>query len=438
MSASGRRTEPPPELTRSGIGAVVRQLRRGRQQLRELGTEGRLAALAGVHSELAADRNGALSVLAGTLAARTGYPAPLIREHLGRLCRQMDAPALERWLEHLAQAAPGARPVPPSRVLVVGSGNLPAVALPTVVQALLLGSPVLVKPAAAEPDFFPAYAALLDENCPALAGSLVVACWSGGDREVEDALLEQVGAVAAYGSDTALRDLRARCRPGIPFLAYGTRLSFAAVSREALRPEWLPRVAARAARDIAEFDQQGCLSPQLLFVEEGGPAAPGQFCEALAAALAAYRRRLPPRALEPAAAAAIHQFRAGVEMAALSGDGTRLWTGGHAASWSVALIPTPALEPCPLNRTAVVHPVANLESLPELLPTSSLLLSAALAVPPERRPAVEEALAELGVNRFCLLGHSQRPAHLLLHDGLHALCALARFQTRDYAAASGR
>jgi hypothetical protein len=86
-----------------------------------------------------------------------------------------------------------------------------------------------------------------------------------------DALLEQPpelemftdGMVHAYGSDETLDALRARAR--VPVWGHGHGFGVA-LADPALQGVGVAPLAAALARDIVLFDQQGCLSPRVVFV----------------------------------------------------------------------------------------------------------------------------------------------------------------------------
>jgi hypothetical protein len=96
-------------------------------------------------------------------------------------------------------------------------------------------------------------------------------------------------AVVAYGDDGTVAGVRRRLVAGKPFTGRGRAWSAGAVFRSALRPSRIARTAADCARDVWLYDQRGCLSPQVFFVE-GADRAPA-FAQALAGALGALARR---------------------------------------------------------------------------------------------------------------------------------------------------
>lgn len=414
---------------------IARALRLGAPAFRRVPTHGVVAGLAATHAAWAAPASPRRAAAAAAVAGATGYPASLVDASLARLFSLLDGPALAGWLStaglreaHLdgEWGADGLLAFGPALTVVVSSGNIPGAALPSVVQALLLKSPVLAKPASGEPHLLSAYRDSLAEHAPELAPHLAVVPWAGGHAAVEAPVLAEAEALIAYGSDATLTALRSRLPVGARFLGYGHRWSCAAVAREALAAAGLASLAAAAARDVAEFDQQGCLSPQALYVERGGEVPPEEFAAALAEALAVLARGLPRRPLAAGEAAALHRFRAAAELRAAAGGG-RLWSSPGDLAWTVVLDPDPAPGPCPLNRTAIVRPVDDLSLLPALLPPPAACLSVTLAAPPERRPDLAAALAAAGVTRLAPLGEAQAPADLLRHDGVNALAALVRF-----------
>jgi hypothetical protein len=72
------------------------------------------------------------------------------------------------------------------------------------------------------------------------------------------------------------------------------------------RPSWCRRIA----RDVWQFDQQACSSPQALFLERGAGCDPDEFVEDLRQAFQEENRHHPRRQIEPALTSAICLARA--------------------------------------------------------------------------------------------------------------------------------
>ena len=299
-------------------------------------------------------------------------------------------------------------PAPWSPVLIILAANLPALAVQPLLPALALGRPALVKSPSAEPLFAPAFAAALARREPALGEAVAAVTWRGGDRALEAPLLEAAGRVLAYGERETLDDLAGRA-PG-KLVGYGPKTSLAVLGAGAD-----PRRAAEGlARDVALFDQRGCLSVAAVYT--AGDA--GELAEALAAALSDLAARWPPGPVDPAAAAAVQQLRAEADLAGLRRPPLPLPTG------TVVVDPCAAFRPTPGLRTVRVHPLAGLAALPELLaPWRGRLQGAALAG--AGAEALRNALAGLGVSRFAVPGDLQSADATWHNGGRHPIDALA-------------
>ena len=299
----------------------------------------------------------------------------------------------------------------PRPALVVLAGNLPGLAVQPLLPALALRRPVLLESASTEPLFAPAFVAALRRRLPAIGEGVAAVTWRGGDEALEAPVLAAAGRVLAYGGSDAVASLRRRA-PG-RVVDYGPKLSLALVGPEAD----LAAVASGLARDVALFDQRGCLSVQAALVVDGERAR--DLAARLARALAAVAVELPPGPAEPAAAARVQALRAEAEMWALP-----CFTAGPLAAGTVLVDPSGELQPSPGLRTVRVHPLGALEEAPALLaPWRGLLQGAALAG--EDAEALAPRLAGLGVTRFAAPGELQTPDAAWHNGGRDPLEVLA-------------
>lgn len=394
------------------------------------------------------------------LPQSTGYAPATIREALNHLFAGLraaplaellraelgDAAVLDRFVPR--RGADGAdlsstlrtRATGPRLTVVWAAGNVPVAALPEMLHALLLKSPCVVKTAGEEPILPALFARSLAREAPWLGEAVAVLHWPGEDEAIGKALLRHADAVIASGSDASLASLlawaaecvRAPQGPlppaGTRFQAHGHRVGFGVIGREALTAAALDDTASRAARDVAVFDQQGCMSPQIFYVEEGGEQDARSLAGRIAAALAGWEERAPRRPLSAAEAAAIHQLRAAHEMRALARPDVLLLASSPGTAWTVIVDPDASFAGSCLNRTLLLCPVADVCRVPERIASLAAHLQTVVAALPEPRLLeLAERLAPLGVTRVAPLGRAQFPNPLARHDGYAPLAGLVRW-----------
>lgn len=326
----------------------------------------------------AATRWRRMPAVAHDLAVATGFAPAMLAEGLDDVVAPLEAAAMER----AARRECAGTPAPPPVVAHVLASNVPALALPAMAHALLAGTAVVVKSGRSDRVSAPAFHAALAAVDPPLAATVVTAAWPRGDPR-DAALLATVPLVALTGSDAALAALAPQARGRV--LAFGARTSVAVL----VEPE--PAALDDLARDVACWEQQGCLSPHVAFVV-GDAAATGT---ALAAALERLAARWPPRAADLAARAA---RRTALEEAAWSGARV------HAGRWGAVVVDAPGpAAPGPGGRTIRVQPLGDLHELPGRLARGTIE-SVGTSGP------VPAGLAALGVSRICHVGRMQRPS----------------------------
>ena len=310
------------------------------------------------------------------------------------------------------------------------SGNVPALPAISLIHALLVKSACLGKPASEElvfPALFARSVAAVDAK---LGSAVAILPWPGGDRIVEQAAFAASDAVVVSGSDDAVDSIRSRVPPTVRFVGHGHKLSFAVIGRDALDPETADNLADRVAYDVSLFDQQGCVSAQVVYVERGGRISPQAFAERLATAMAGFERAMPRGVLTVEEAAAIQQARTAAEFGELRDEAVRLFASEGGTAWTVIYEDDPAFSLSCLNRVVRVKAVTDLTEVPGLVrPFSRHLQSVGVAVSRERRLRLAEALAPLGVCRICPIGQMPHPPLTWHHDGGYSLLPLLRWVT---------
>ncbi|WP_374713653.1 acyl-CoA reductase, partial [Symbiobacterium terraclitae] len=178
-------------------------------------------------------------------------------------------------------------------------------------------------------------------------------------------------------------------------------------------PAATAETASRLALDVAMYDQQGCVSPHIAFVERGGPLSPAAFARAVADALADLQERMPRGRLTLEEAAALRGARDEAEFTA---DACFLSPGD--LSWAVVHHEQPDFRPSPLGRFLYTYAVDRLDEVVALAaPHAPLLQTVAFAGPDADRLALAGALGRLGVSRVAPVGRVQEPHPLWRHDG---------------------
>ncbi len=307
----------------------------------------------------------------------------------------------------------------------------------SLISGLLVKAGGIGKVSSAEPLFAGWFAELLSRREPRLARCLAIVWWKGGNQEREKPLFEQADLIAAYGSTQTLERIRANVPASTPFLPFGHKMSFSIVAHQALDSHKGWQTATAAGRDVAFYDQQGCYSPHIIFVQKGGSLSPQEFARCLAHELNNFEHKYPRRRLSLEEAALFSQWKQEQEFTALSAAKTEV-IGDEASAWTVAYYgEQKKLKPSPLNRTIQVIAFDRLQDIISLLlPFRSLLQSVGLAAPPKELFAWSEQLGEAGVTRIAALGQMTSPEAGWHHDGRFNLADFVRMVDIEHSAES--
>lgn len=312
----------------------------------------------------------------------------------------------------------------PDLALHVFAGNVPGVAVTSLVRSLLVKTPSLGKMASGQPILPVLFARALDAVDPDLARALAVTYWPGGSEDVEGRVLEEADLVVVYGGPDAVDAYRRRIPDHQRLVVHGPRFSVGLVGVEALEDD--PDLADRVARATAVFDQHGCVSPHAVWVEDPTGARKEPFAEALAAAFQRLETELPRGRIGPGETATIQQERGAAELRGHAGAGRVLSSVG--TGWTVVLEGEPAFRPSCLNRFLHVHPIHDLDDAPDILaPVGSSLQSVAIAAHPDRRLALAHRFARIGASRVTSFDRLPWPPPHWHHDGRGPLRELLRW-----------
>lgn len=212
-----------------------------------------------------------------------------------------------------------------------------------------------------------------------------------------------------YGSDATLRTLKAGRRTGAAWVGHGEKFSLSVVLRSA---SGSLSAARRCARDIWLYDQRGCLSPQVVWVQ-GSPSAAKTFGKNLQRELLGLWCQHGPVRRDPEAALARRAVLDDLTVRAL--DARKLewltaqdevYAGSPAVYWLKR-------GPWPTSATGQVVGVKSFGAVSEFIraikPFWRQLQGVAIAGGPRERRIVEHALAGSGVAYIAAAGRLQTP-----------------------------
>lgn len=401
---------PPQPMThprREDLLAGFQTLRRARGELRRLGFDNVLSVLDDVRHKWLDPSSPWFGAVTARMAQSTGFHPKMIAHALPFHFEPLGPRAIRELLEE--ELGEASRPwketdASPQTLVHVLAGNLPGLAAWPVFLTLAIGAAAVVKPASGDPLFPHLLWESLHAVSPVVAEAVWVLPWKGGYAPVEELVFREADVVVAQGRNSTLATLASRA-PG-KLIGHGERVSFAFVGREmAEEPELMREAARRVAYDVAVWDQRGCRSPHVCFVECLSPSVLIEFGRCLAEESARWAEELPPRQRSMAEQVAVRRFRDETQW-----SGNQLLYSEGDLSWSIAVESRPSLNPTCGNRCLRLQPVRSAKELRgELAPHVKVIEAAGLVVVPNRFVSLSAELHESGVPSVVEAGTMQRP-----------------------------
>lgn len=367
----------------------------------------------------------------------TGFSAATLARGLGGFFHQLNAQNLEALIAHdlghaqrldamvagnaEQKANRASMAIGPELMVHIAAGNIPNPTFMSIVLGLLTRSAQFVK-CASGASFLPRmFAHSIYDADPKLGACLEIAEWPGGSADLEGVVFNESDCVTVTGSDQTIAAIRTRIPSKNRVLSFGQRVSFGYITAEALGFN-SKQVVAHAATDVVAWDQLGCLSPHVLYVEHGGSLSVEQFAEKLAEELA-QREMVEPRGrVSPEEAATIASKRSFYKVRATNSPDTRLWSSENSTAWTVVFEADAHFQLSSLNRFIYVKAVTDLTDLLQgAEAVRGKVSTVGLAAPEDRAQELSTRLARWGVTRICPLGQMQNPPLTWRHDGRPSL-----------------
>ena len=291
---------------------------------------------------------------------------------------------------------------PITMLAVVLAGNVFTASVRSIVVPLLLGVPALVKASSQEITFPTMLKNALRRANERLGAAIDVVAFRGGDAQCETALVERAEAVSVYGNDETVAAIASRVGHA-SLIPHGHGVSVAYCGADSLGDARGSDTIAALSLDICAYDQRGCLSPQLVFVEAATERSAADFAVRLAEeGLDPMNQTLPRGPLPTSVGAEQAQWRGVAEV-----EGTLIRGKSH----GLAIRTAEAVRWSPGYRNVSIVPVRSIdEALGAIEPIGATLKC--IGADPA---SIAEVRARLGQSRAlsayaCTLGSMQTPA----------------------------
>lgn len=387
-----------------------------------------------------------LNTTAGAWIGRTEDEASAIR---AMLQVELAKPAaLGAWI-------PSARPEQEERWIAepltvqILAGNVFAAAIHQMLAGLIARTGQILKPASGDVAMVELLLRGLQDIDPQLASAIAVVPFASNDDASRDEVLKAADVVTVTGSDATVAAITAQVDAtnadgrGRVVHGYGHRLSAAYIGRHVWeQPATLATVAEALAVDACAYDQSGCLSPQVVFIEDCLPTALGPIAQTCFDALQRLSQSWPMG--QQSTAQQLHR-RTWLDQRAmeapLPGGVSPVRMDNQVA---VVTDTTSPVRPGPGGRILVIAPVGFPQGVLERLrPWQSQLGTLGVAL----HPAIplkgfrqssglfgKGSSGEVtgpGFNRLCPIGQMQTPRIDEPHDGRPRVRLFLRHETRQ-------
>lgn len=241
----------------------------------------------------------------------------------------------------------------------------------------------------------------LSDRRELLIGRIFMAAFAHDRQDLQEAMARSVDGAMIWGGQEAVLQIRALPFPPWARVAvFGPRISVAAMdggawSKAEDQASWCRRIA----RDVWQFEQQACSSPQVLFLEKKKGRSPAQFFSALQHAFESENHAHPRQAIPAGVTSAICQARASWLLA----DTSRQAAFPKSPDWTL-LFGSGADLPQPVQgRTLMVQEVDNLLDAISRFDGNVQTLGLGIA-DPKKEKKLSQIAGKRGVDRIVKLG----------------------------------
>ncbi|MFZ2064099.1 MAG: acyl-CoA reductase [Candidatus Binatus sp.] len=335
------------------------------------------------------------------IADLAGYSVAMLENSIDALLKPFTSDALKAMA---ARVSADNRDGKPKTVGFIAAGNVVGAGIHEIAIALIAGARVLIKTASAEPIFLAEFARTLDEIDREAGTRVEVFNWGRRRTDLTDELIAKCERVVAYGDDATIASLR----PRSDVIGFGSRVSAALIDASCI-----DGVAELLARDVALFEQLGCLSLHQVFVVSPDVSAARDLAIRMSAALERIGDSMLPARIPLRDAAEIRGVRERARWRAIAGDPVELFEG-PGFEWTVVFeAKADSFKVSPGFRTVHVTAVSDLAEFRESIGNMSRRIEA-MAVAGDD---CEIETRAMGIPYVCAPGEMQSPPLDWRHGG---------------------
>ena len=336
-----------------------------------------------------------------TIADSAGYSVAMLDDSIDALLKPFTSDALKAMA---ARVSADSRIGRPGTVGFIAAGNVAGAGIHEIAITLIAGAKVLIKTASAEPIFFAEFARTLAEIDREAGARIDVLNWSRARTDLTDEMIAKCEQVVAYGDDATIESLQNRSN----LIGFGSRVSAALIDGSRI-----DGVAELLARDVALFEQLGCLSLHHVFVVSSDGRAARDLAVRMSAALQRLAVSMPPARLPLRDAAEIRGVRERARWRAIAGEPVELFEGAG-LEWTVVFEPkVDSFRISPGFRTVHVTKVRDLAEFRDCIGNMSGRIEA-MAIAGDD---CEIEARAMGIPYVCAPGEMQSPPLDWRHGG---------------------
>jgi len=279
------------------------------------------------------------------------------------------------------------------------AGNILGIAAFEMILDKLIDAASWIKVPSEEPVFGALYAKSIEEINPKLAYTIAVLPFESKNSKVNEFLFSKSDIVRATGGELARKNItELAIKHNIPIAGHWHKFSFITIAREYM-DERARAIAELVSLDVTAWDQQGCFSPQEIFVENNGDVTPEEFAEKLAEEMEITSMALPKgtNSGKMQVLDGYHQYFKREMM----GEPVKIFSS-PTYKWLVIYDgSTTRFEPSPLFRVIRVKPVDDIMDIPTLVkPIGSFLQTIGVAISNDRLIPFADAIGQVGATNI--------------------------------------